>query len=134
MVLKWILFTKDKEIKMLLELLSIEGLFSSQYSWLVLVIIFVVACLLKVVTDMRTDLTLVQKSEKHHVNSNFLTLYTSKNNKQLLTRIRDSIERANKKCGFQSPVHQQLVAELDAEIDTIAGSFGEPQPEEDIMQ
>lgn len=98
------------------------------FKWACVLIVFVVLWLVKIVTDIRGSQTLSEQSSRHFVTNNTLTQFCSHNNKQLLIRLRDSIHRANVKTGNTSVAHRQLVTELDVEINSLVGSFGSDDP------
>jgi hypothetical protein len=108
----------------MLALLGLDTLLSNPKSWIGLLLLFAVIVVLRTVADLEAKITLMKKEQAHTVTNSFLSAYSTKNDQNLLARVRDAVERANAKTGGGSNAHRQLVRELDAEIDSLTGSFG----------
>jgi hypothetical protein len=108
----------------MLELLGLGEIFSNPKSWMALLLLCAVLLLLRTVADLNNDIKLIKKEASHHVTNAFLSSYSTQNDRHLLTRVRDSVDRANARSGGGSEAHRRLVHELDAEIESLSGSFG----------
>ncbi len=108
----------------MLELLGLSEIFSNPKSWMALLLLCAVLLLLRTVADLNNDIKLIKKEASHHVTNAFLSSYSTQNDRHLLTRVRDAVDRANARSGGGSEAHRRLVHELDAEIESLSGSFG----------
>jgi hypothetical protein len=98
--------------------------------WLAILLIIMVVWLVRVVIDLRSDLTLVKQASSHNLTASFLAQYSNNAHRRQLHRIRNAAHRASKAtAGSADPAAalQRFEQEVQAEIDTLEASFGPAQ-------
>lgn len=123
----WFASASNKVQKIvMLDLFGAAEAFLRQPSgWLAILLIIVVVWLIRVVTDLRTELTEVKHSGAHYITSEFLSEFSTKCNRKQLVRIRNAARRATKDVTADPrAVLQRFEQEIQAEINTLEASFG----------
>lgn len=112
----------------MLELLDLEGILrgGSLSIWLLVFLLVLVFWLVRVVTDVRKEVSAVSDETKHTVSPAFLQRFTELNQIKQLERIRNAFRRASAKGGSG-----RFDLEIQREIDVLKANAGEPDEDED---
>jgi hypothetical protein len=103
------------------DMLDLEGLLrnGSWSIWLIVFLLVLVFWLVRVVTDLRREVTVAREEVSNTVSPNFLSRFTELNNVRQLKRIRDAFRRAAGKGGSG-----RFDIEIQKEINQLKQSSG----------
>lgn len=99
--------------------------------WLAILLVVIVVWLIRVVIDLRSDLTLMKQSSAHNLTASFLAQYSNNSHRRQLHRIRNAARRAAKSATASANPADALhrfEREIQAEINTLEASFGPESP------
>lgn len=103
-------------------LFDMDNYFQSPNRWALILLLILICWLLKIVSDLRAEVTLVRQSNAQNVTCGFLTQHTNNNNRSLLKRISDATRRARNKSGLNDTCWKLFESELAEEMKVLEGN------------